>query len=349
MEKKLIHLDHLFADPNWEGPEIIYGTNLIKEATNTTERYAVMTMEIPWGLVKDDVVKQPEAVLYVPNTHLSTFEALEAQVPEGVEMVIGIGGGSSHDAAKFVAIKRQIRLLQFPTIFGGDSVVCSAVGLREERRVKYIGHSRAEKVYVDFDVIRKAPPQLVRYGASDILSSYTALMDWEYAASKGKAQMLDDAYNYAKNTLLPRLINNAAEINQLTNQGIKTMVDLFMEYAKLANRNNTDRAQEGSEHFVAYNAEYVTRRTFVHGSLLSMGIYIVGSYFYDKHDEIDRLLNEMGQQHTLKSFCLSADETRETLRTLQKFVHDGNYYHSIVHDVALSDAEIEAIIRDISK
>ena len=31
MEKKLIHLDHLYADPNWEGPEIIYGKNLIAE------------------------------------------------------------------------------------------------------------------------------------------------------------------------------------------------------------------------------------------------------------------------------------------------------------------------------
>ena len=80
MQQKLVHLDHIYADPNWTGPEIVYGKALIKEATNTTERYAVMTMEIPWNLVKDDVVKQPEAVLYVPDTHLATFEKLEQQV-----------------------------------------------------------------------------------------------------------------------------------------------------------------------------------------------------------------------------------------------------------------------------
>ncbi len=346
---KLVHLDHLYADPNWTGPEIIYGNDLIKEATDTKEKYAVMTMEIPWNLVKDNVVKQPECVIYVPNTHLETFEKLEAQVPEDVEMVIGVGGGSSHDAAKFVAMKRQLRLLQFPTIFGGDSVVCSAVGLREERRVKYIGHTRAEKVYVDFNVIRKAPPRLVRYGASDILSSYTALKDWKYAAEKGKAVMNKEVYDYAKNVLLGRLIDNAGEIKNMTDTGIRTMVDLFLEYAKIANHINTDRAQEGSEHFVAYNAEYVTKRTFVHGSLLSMGIYIIGSYYYDCREEIDRLLNDMGQDHTLESFCLNEDETRRAMQTLTQFVHEGGYYHSIVHDVSLSDREIEAIIRDINK
>lgn len=349
MQEKLVHLDHIYADPNWTGPEIVYGKALIKEATNTTERYAVMTMEIPWNLVKDDVVKQPEAVLYVPDTHLATFEKLEQQVPAGVEMVIGIGGGSSHDAAKFVAMKRQLRLLQFPTIFGGDSVVCSAVGLRENRRVKYIGHTRAEKVFVDFDVIRKAPPRLVRYGASDIFSSYTALKDWKYAASRGKEIMNEEVYHYAENVLLKRLTDCADDIKNLTNTGIQTMVELFLEYAKIANRIKTDRAQEGSEHFVAYNAEYVARRTFVHGSLLSMGIYIIGGYFYDCREEVDTLLKAMGQDHTLESFCLSEDETGEALRTLRQFVTEGGYYHSIVHDVSLTDAEISAIIRDIKK
>ncbi len=346
---KLVHLDHLYADPNWVGPEVIYGTNLIKTATDTKEKYAVMTMKIPWDLVKSDVTKQPECVIEVPNTHLETFEKLEKQIPEEVEMVIGVGGGSAHDAAKFVAMKRQIRLLQFPTIFGGDSVVCSAIGLREERRVKYIGHTRAEKVFVDFDVIRKAPPQLVRYGASDILSSYTALKDWEYASKCGKAIMNQRVYDYAKNVLLERLFENAGEIKNLTDKGIRTMVDLFLEYAKIANRIGIDRAQEGSEHFIAYNAEYVTRRTYVHGALLSMGIYIIGAYFYDCREEIDTLLNDMGQNHTLESFGLNEEETEITLKTLTDFVKKGGYYHSIVHDVSLDEKEIWAIIRDIRK
>ena len=75
----------------------------------------------------------------------------------------------------------------------------------------------------------------------------------------------------------------------------------FIEYAKIANTICTDRAQEGSEHFFAYNAEYCTNRPYVHGALLSMGIYVIGAYYYDCKGEIEPLLTSLGQDHTLES------------------------------------------------
>ena len=35
--------------------------------------------------------------------------------------------------------------------------------------------------------------------------------------------------------------------------------------------------------------------------------------------------------------------------TLRDFVHKSNYYHSIIHDVELNNATIEAIIKDIKR
>jgi len=61
------HLEELTYDKNWEPPEIIYGNNLIKEATKTDLNYLVITMDIPWNLVKNSITKTPAQIIYVKN------------------------------------------------------------------------------------------------------------------------------------------------------------------------------------------------------------------------------------------------------------------------------------------
>lgn len=345
---KKIHLENFWHNPNWQPPVMIYGKNLIAEATDTDEKYAVITMEIPWDLVKNEVVRKPETVVFVPNVHLSTLVEMESRIPQGIEMVIGIGGGSCHDAAKYIALRRQIRLIQMPTIFGGDSVVCNAIGVRDERRVKYIGHTLADKIFVDFDVIRKAPPDLVRYGAADILSSFTGLMDWAVAGAAGKAAYDPKTADFAKNVLLKRLLDSADEIRNITDEGIKTIIELFLEYAKLANQIDSDMAQEGSEHYFCYNAEYVTRRSFIHGKLLALGIWISGGFFHGKEKESKDALDSLGLEYSLASAGLSGDEFRDTILTLDKFTREGGYAYSVFNEIKTDDRFADHLLTKVT-
>jgi len=343
------HSETAFSDPNWGSPKIIYGTDLISEATQTDEKYVVVTMEIPWDLVKNDVTKQPTQVVCVPNMHLETLKGIERSIPDDIEMVLGVGGGSSHDCAKYVALKKQARLVQFPTIFGGDAVVTSAVGIRDERRVKYIAHIYTDKVYVDFNIIRKAPPVLVRYGAADVLSSYTSLLDWKLAADRGKEQYNEEVAKYAKESLLGKLRSRADDIRNLTDEGIKTIVELYVEYHKIANRIATDRPQEGSEHFFAYNAEYITRRTYVHGALLSLGIWVIAGFFYHKREDIEGFLDSLGLEYNLGSAGLSEEEFKETVTTLNTFTLNGGYYYSIVNELEPTDVLVNEMIKRVRR
>jgi glycerol-1-phosphate dehydrogenase [NAD(P)+] len=304
-------------------------------------------MDIPWNLVKDQISKPPVQVINVPNVHLSTLNSLAEQLPKDVEMVMGVGGGSSHDCAKYLALKTGARLVQFPTIFGGDAVITTAVGVRKESKVTYIGYVELDRMFVDFDVIRKAPPQLVRYGAADILSSYTGLLDWRLAADRGKERFDEQRAAYAKNVLLGRLRQQADAIRRLTDDGIKTIVELFAEYHKLAHQLDTDRPQEGSEHFIAYNAEYVTGRTFVHGTLLALGIWISGGFFHNRKQEVGEFLDALGLDYRLGSSSLSERELETTLETLKEFLNGSDYYYSIVDELDITPTLIAEILASV--
>ena len=88
----------------------------------------------------------------------------------------------------------------------------------------------------------------------------------------------------------------------------------------------------------------LTRRTFLHGALLSLGIWVVGGYYYDRLPEIEEILKELGLSHSPESAGLSEEEFRRIMTSLKQFAQEGGYYHSIVHERQLATAVIDRLI-----
>lgn len=339
---KVKHLENLFFDPNWKPPEVIYGNDLISEVTEIKEKHAVSTMEIPWELVKDKISTPPEKVVFVENMYLDAMENLEKKIPP-IDLVSGIGGGSSHDFAKYVALKRQCRLIQIPTIISADACVTNAIGIRENGRVKYIAHVFIDQIIVDYSILKQAPKELIRYGAGDVLSSHTALYDWKLASKKGLEKFNKSIYEEAKK-LLFELNEKRYEIRDVTNTGIKTIIELYLQYARIANQIATDRAQEGSEHFFAYNAEYVTKRHFTHGQLLALGIFIASYLQKNEFEQTAKLMSALGMEYKLKITGIKKDEFIHIMETMREFVEEGGYYYSIFNEVEIIPSKLDELI-----
>jgi glycerol-1-phosphate dehydrogenase [NAD(P)+] len=343
---KVRHSEEKFYDPNWQRPEVVYGNRLIDNVVDHGERFAVATMEIPWNLVKDAFPARPEAVVFVRDMELDTLQSLEKTVPP-VDMVVGIGGGSSHDSAKYLALKKKARLVQIPTILSADAAVTSAIGIREKGRVKYIGHVIADRILVDFSLIKRAPEELVRYGAADILSSHTATFDWKLASEKGKEKFDQTFYDKAHD-LLATLEQRRFDIKEVNDEGIRTIVELYLGYAEIAEKLQSDRAQEGSEHFYAYNVEHVTKKQYVHGKLLGTGIVLMSHLQNNEPDKILRLTNDMGFETKLAATGLGRQDFSEVLETLKHFTEETGYYYSIINETRFDRPTIETLHKMLS-
>ena len=63
--------DERVFDPQWQVPEVEYGTNLIGKITDTSQRYVLVTMEIPYNLIKDKISRQPEKILFLTASLLT--------------------------------------------------------------------------------------------------------------------------------------------------------------------------------------------------------------------------------------------------------------------------------------
>jgi len=129
--------------------------------------YVICTMPEPWTLVELHA-GPPLQLIEAGNVELEHLREIAATVPEAAEAVVGFGGGSSLDTAKFISEANNLPLIQIPSIISVDAAFTPNYGYRDGRRVRYAGHLRPVEVIVDPRLARRAPPALNRAGGAAI-------------------------------------------------------------------------------------------------------------------------------------------------------------------------------------
>jgi glycerol-1-phosphate dehydrogenase [NAD(P)+] len=326
-------------------PELHFGTGLLESLDCHPQRTAFVTMEIPWNLVVRRLASQPEHVLLVRSLERAALDEAVNDLPD-LDAVVGVGGGSCMDFAKYLAWKRNLPLILIPSIVSVDACVTRSVAVRDGGRVRYVGDVRAERLLVDFDLISQAPPRLNRAGAGDILSIQTASFDW-MLAHKRHGERYDQGATGLAAGLLGELEANAAEIKAVSPKGIRVLVELFEAENDLCEDFGNSRPEEGSEHFFAYNAEHQTRRPFVHGEIVGLGVLLMSRLQENRPEWVLRVLDDLGLLYRPADIGLDVGELRSTLSTLADFCVQEAFPHTVVNEAPLSPDVIDSLVSDL--
>ena len=310
---------------------ILYGENVLNVIAEGKVPFVVSTMPEVWRIVKDDIGGFPEKVIFVRSMEKSYIQTVENSVP-GVNFVFGIGGGSAIDFAKYIAWKRKLPLTTVPSIVSVDAAVTKEVAIRESGKVRYIGKVMPEAILVDFSLIKKGPKTLNRAGIGDIISIHTALFDWRLAYQRG-CERYDEIIARDAQRLINSLKESIYEIREVTNEGIKKLMELFLQANTLCWKFGNSRPEEGSEHFFAYNMEYLTKKHFIHGELVCLGVIIM-SYFQENNlEEIFEIIKKAGALYRPAEIGTDWNEVLKCLLTLKDYVIEESLPYCIMNEV----------------
>jgi glycerol dehydrogenase-like iron-containing ADH family enzyme len=296
----------------------------------------VCTMAEPWALVAD-AVPMPAHRIECLSVELADLRTVADGVPAGAGAVIGMGGGTAIDTAKFVAQTTGLPLIQIPTIISVDAAFTAPYGYRDGSRVRYAGDLRPVEVICDPNLIRRAPAALNRAGVGDLLSCHTGMHDWRLAVDGGRGDIPwnDDAVALGCR-VLEEMDVAAPEIHAVSEAGIRWLAETHRDVGAGCISYGA-RFEEGSEHFLAYTFEWLTNEHRVHGELISC-CAIAMSYVQDNDpDRIVELVRRTGVDARLSHLGISADLFVRMCAELPGYAQREHLWPSVIETVEWTD------------
>jgi glycerol-1-phosphate dehydrogenase [NAD(P)+] len=283
--------------------------------------YLIAANDPPWSSIADRV-PAPVTLVTARDMEIGKLDRdVEHTADDGVEIVVGFGGGTALDTAKYLAWKRGLPLVQIPTITSVDAGFTDAIGVRSEGRVRYVGSIVPEEVVLDIDLIRSAPVHLNRAGIGDVLSCHTGLHDWRAAVGAGEGVAWNDAAAGLGVSLLGELDSMVADIRDATPDGIRWLADCYRRIGAACAALGHSRFEEGSEHFWAYAYEHATGIHHVHGELISFAVVALAHVQDNDAEFAHRIVSRAGVRAHPGDLGIGRAEFGDNLVGLRAYSH----------------------------
>ena len=323
-----------------------YGNNIAANAINGIGDYLLVTQPEPWSVIEKDVTNKPLKIVQSGDLSPENLDRLADEAPNMT--VVGLGGGSAMDTAKWIHWRRSLPLIQLPSLPSVDACFTRMSALRDKGGVRYEGDAVPEMVYVDFELFRAAPRSMVTSGIGDVLSCHTAWFDWKFAADQGHDEFgWNPEMPKISEMYLDELFDCAPGIAELTDDGLQRLMELHRDIGWRCHEMKHARFEEGSEHFFAYTFEEVTGRTILHGELVSMGVLIMSYFQNNSHERARETIARANTRHRLDDLGVTKEEVLESLRRLPSFTKEQKHWYSHARSIeptSINDEEVISLL-----
>ncbi len=213
-------------------------------------------------------------------------------VMEDISVVVGFGGGTVLDMAKYASFVSKALYICLPTTLSNDSLVSpvSVLGTDGLKR-KTFRCTIPDAILVDVSVIMSAPEIQLLAGIGDTISKYTALKDWKIdSAVTGKA--IDDfAYMISKMAFNAICYNEEKSIK--SKSFIKVLAQALVMGGLAMEIAGNSRPSSGSEHLFCHSLEENFPEIRIpHGIAVAMGTYAATIFHNGNMEKIRRILHQ---------------------------------------------------------
>jgi len=216
------------------------------------------------------------------------------------DLIVGIGGGRSVDIAKMVAFNLKKPFVSIPTSASHDGIASPFVSLRGDKPHSIIATAPLG-VFVDIEILKKAPRKLLASGCGDLMAKVTAVRDWELARDNVGEYFGMYAANLASMSA-KIVIENSKNFRKKPD--VRMIVEALISAGVAACIAGSSRPCSGAEHLFSHALDYLEPGVGLHGEKCGIGSILIAKLQGQDWKKIVTMLKNVGAPTTAKQIGL---------------------------------------------
>jgi glycerol-1-phosphate dehydrogenase [NAD(P)+] len=192
--------------------------------------------------------------IQVESVSFEKATELFRQSPTSAEAVVGFGGGKALDVAKYIAFLSRLPYLSVPTSLSNDGFCSPQSSLTVQERRRTMASSMPFGVILDTAVCSRAPESLWHSGVGDLVSKFTAIMDWKMAFHATGAHFDDFAALLSDASVYQLMGRPDCDI-----EGIRLLGTALLLNGISMSICGSSRPASGSEHLISHALDSISK------------------------------------------------------------------------------------------
>ncbi len=233
---------------------------------------------------------------------------------DGVDIIIGFGGGKSVDIAKTVAYNLNKPFVSVPTSASHDGISSPFSSIRGQNKPYSIKTRTPIGVLADTSIIAKAPRRLLASGCGDLMAKVTAIKDWELARDENGEYFGNYSANLASMSA-KIIMQESKSIGSGNNSSVRTVVEALISSGVASCIAGSSRPCSGAEHLFSHALDFIAPNKGLHGEKCGIGSIMMARLHDIEWERIVSTLKDVGAPTTASEIGTDADIVVKALLT----------------------------------
>ena len=249
------------------------------------------------------------------SNHMSTLKEIEKKIrKDKSDLIIGLGGGRSVDVAKLCSFNLKIPFVSIPTSASHDGIASPFVSVRDKKPHSLIATAPLG-VFVDVDVIKRAPRKLIASGCGDLMAKITAVRDWELG--RDKTGEYYGRYSADLASMSAKILIESASTFSKKGLDVRVVVEALISAGVASCIAGSSRPCSGAEHLFSHAVDHLEYGIGLHGEKCGIGSIMIAKLQGQDWRKIVTTLKNVGAPTTAKEIGLKPKVLAKALTIAQ--------------------------------